>query len=255
MPTPFGLVKGCLLFCGAMAATTAFAAETVAVTAMPRDHGVVIHATATLQASYDVIWRTLTDYDRFSEFIPGMSHSRILERHGATLVVEQVGAAGVSIFRYPINVVVESVEYPPTAITVKLISGNLRRLTGGYTLIPVPNRPNVFTLNWDGFIEPDIDIPSFIAMPVLKSNIEDQFVAMVQEIEYQARSRVVDLAEKHIIPASPHTDTVPVSGRDCGPAASWTRSSGVDSGRRGCARPASEGSLDESPSRLEDINP
>jgi len=49
-----------------------------------------------------------------------------------------------------------------------------------------------------------------------------------------------------MIPASPDTDTSPVSGRDGGPASSWTRSQG-----RGCARPASEGSLDESPSRLD----
>ncbi len=47
-----------------------------------------------------------------------------------------------------------------------------------------------------------------------------------------------------LIPASPDTDTSPVSGRDGGPASSWTRSQG-----RGCARPASEGTLDESPSR------
>ena len=52
-----------------------------------------------------------------------------------------------------------------------------------------------------------------------------------------------------MIPASPDTDTSPVSGRDGGPASSWTRSQG-----RGCARPASEGSLDESPSRLEGMN-
>ena len=49
---------------------------------------------------------------------------------------------------------------------------------------------------------------------------------------------------EYLIPASPDTDTSPVSGRDGGPASSWTRSQG-----RGCARPASEGSLDESPSR------
>ncbi len=49
-----------------------------------------------------------------------------------------------------------------------------------------------------------------------------------------------------LIPASPDTDTSPVSGRDGGPASSWTRSQG-----RGGARPASEGSLDVSPSRLD----
>ncbi len=49
-----------------------------------------------------------------------------------------------------------------------------------------------------------------------------------------------------MIPASYNDDTLPVSGRDDGPARPCARSQG-----RGCARPASEGSLDESPSRLD----
>ena len=49
-----------------------------------------------------------------------------------------------------------------------------------------------------------------------------------------------------IIPASYNDDTLPVSGRDDGPARPCARSQG-----RGCARPAPEGSLDESTSRLE----
>ena len=51
-----------------------------------------------------------------------------------------------------------------------------------------------------------------------------------------------------VIPASPDTDTSLVSGRDGGPARPCARSQG-----RGYARPASEGSLDESPSRLDGI--
>ena len=49
-----------------------------------------------------------------------------------------------------------------------------------------------------------------------------------------------------MIPASYNDDTLPVSGRDDGPARPCARSQG-----RGCARPASEGSHDESTSRLE----
>jgi len=49
---------------------------------------------------------------------------------------------------------------------------------------------------------------------------------------------------------SPDTDTSPVSGRDGGPARPCARSQG-----RGCARPASEGRLDESPSRLDGMRP
>jgi predicted TPR repeat methyltransferase len=58
-----------------------------------------------------------------------------------------------------------------------------------------------------------------------------------------------------MIPASPDTDTSPVSGRDGGPASSWTRSPRVTLGGRGCARPASEDSLNESPSRPDGMSP
>ena len=45
----------------------------------------------------------------------------------------------------------------------------------------------------------------------------------------------------------------PVSGRDCGPASSWTQSFGTIPGERGCAHPASEGQLDEAPPRLDGL--
>ncbi len=71
---------------------------------------------------------------------------------------------------------------------------------------------------------------------------------------YRQREVMENRSSKHskhwpvVIPASYNDDTLPVSGRDGGPASSWTRSQG-----RGCARPASEGSLDESPSRPDGI--
>ncbi len=54
------------------------------------------------------------------------------------------------------------------------------------------------------------------------------------------------IADIHLIPASYNDDTLPVSGRDDGPARPCARSQG-----RPCARPASEGSLDKSTSRLD----
>ncbi len=53
-----------------------------------------------------------------------------------------------------------------------------------------------------------------------------------------------------LIPASPDTDTSPVLGPRRRPRAPMrAKPQCVDSRGRGCARPASEGSLDESPSR------
>ncbi len=179
-----------------MTATDAVAADRVAVEATMQDEGVAVHATATIKAPFEVIWQTLTDYDHLANFIPGIEHSRVIGRRGTTAIVEQTGEAGISVFRFPISVTVESSEHRPSAITIQVVSGNLRRLTGGYSLAPVAGQPNAFVLGWNGVIEPDIPIPDFIAMPVLKSNIEDQFLAMVREIERKATLQVADYVEK-----------------------------------------------------------
>ena len=57
-----------------------------------------------------------------------------------------------------------------------------------------------------------------------------------------------------VIPANPDTDTSPVLGPRRRPRAPMARSPRVTLGGRGCARPASEGSLDESPSRPDGIS-
>lgn len=190
------IVAGLLLVQAMIGVTGALAAEQVAIQASVEGNGVVINATAIVNAPYNVIWQTLTDYDHLSDFVPGMDHSQVIGRHGTAVTVQQSGHAGLSFLRYPINVVVESDEHPPSAITIRVLSGNLRRLTGGYTLAAVPGQPHQFVLSWNGLIEPEIALPDFIAVPVLKSNIEDQFLAMVREIERKAALHVSVFVEK-----------------------------------------------------------
>ncbi len=175
--------------------TGAVAAEQVSIDAAIRDDGVAVHATATVKAPFDVIWRTLTDYDHLANFIPGMERSHVIGRHGTAAIVQQTGEAGVSFLRYPINVIVESDEHPPSTITVRVLSGNLRRLDGAYSLVPVPGRRDEFVLGWTGLIDPDMPIPGFIMAEVLKDNISDQFLGMVREIERKARPQVANFVE------------------------------------------------------------
>src|SRR6185295_20195222 len=69
-------------------------ADDVSVEATRRDEALEVVCRALLDAPLDVVWRTLTDYDRLAEFIPGMRRSRVVERRGAVAVVEQLGEAG-----------------------------------------------------------------------------------------------------------------------------------------------------------------
>lgn len=159
------------------------AAEQVDVHAKRQGSAIAIQAVATIQAPYSLIWRTLTDYGRLAEFIPGMSQSRIIERRGDTAVVEQIGHARFLAFRYPISVVVESIEQPPRRIGIKVREGNLKQLDGAYELEVLDAARDRFQLRWTGVIEPNTILPAFITMPLMRANIEDQFLGMVSEIE------------------------------------------------------------------------
>ena len=167
----------------------AFGADQVSVSAARHGSAVAVQARATLGAPLEVIWGALTDYDNLSKFIPGIDKSRVTTRTGSTVTVEQTGYASFLIFDYPIQVLVSSEEQYPSAIRVRLLSGNLRQLDGAYRIESVEGRNDRYVLHWSGIIEPDTVLPLFITVPLMRTNVRDQFLAMIREIERRERAR------------------------------------------------------------------
>ena len=174
-------------------ASEAHGAQNVTLDAQLQGNALAVSAHATIRAPLPVIWHTLTDYDHLADFIPGMKLSRVLQRRGGMVTVEQTGEAKFLIFRYPIAVIVQSDERYPATIGVRLLSGNLRQLAGAYRIESVPGTRDQFVLQWEGIIEPDLPVPTSIAAPGLRETLADQFNGMVEEIErrgtLQAHSR------------------------------------------------------------------
>lgn len=164
----------------------AYGAEGVSIQATRHETAVAIEARATIKAPFALIWQTLTDYENLPAFIPGIKSSHVVERRGNAVIVEQSGHAGFLFFTYPIDVVVESFEQPPSSLAIRLLKGNLKQLDGRYRLEKVGGQADVFLLQWSGIIEPAISLPFFIAVPLMRSNIADQFTSMVNEIERRA---------------------------------------------------------------------
>jgi carbon monoxide dehydrogenase subunit G len=165
-----------LLFC----AGAARAADDVSVEATRRDEALEVVCRATLDVPLELIWQTLTDYDRLAEFIPGMRRSRLIERHGAMAVVEQSGDAGFLFLRFPLDVTLASTERPPHVLEVKLLKGDLKRLDGTYRM--EPQADGRILLTWNGIVEA-LSMPPLLGELVMRSNIADQFRGMVREIE------------------------------------------------------------------------
>jgi hypothetical protein len=116
-----------------------------------------------------------------------MRSSRVIERTGATWVVEQKGETRFLVFTYPIEVTLLATALPPNALDVHLLKGNLRRLDGGYRLEPAGT--GRIGLRWTGLVEPE-SLPPLLGELVMRASIESQFAGMVREIERrEAQSR------------------------------------------------------------------
>jgi ribosome-associated toxin RatA of RatAB toxin-antitoxin module len=168
--------------CG-LAVAPVMGTEVISVQAQRQGSAVQVTTQALVRAPFELIWQTLTDYDRLAEFVPGILSSRVIEKNGSTVIVEQAGRARLWFFTYPIDVVVEVTERPPSALTVRVLRGNLKQLEGGYQLDKVDGRDGEYMLQWSGVIEPAIAVPQAVSLPLMRSNIAHQFEGMVREIE------------------------------------------------------------------------
>ena len=166
--------------CLLLSTGTARPAEDISVEARRRDEALEVVCRVMLDAPLDLVWQTLTDYDRLAQFIPGMRRSRVLERRGAVAVVEQLGEAGFLFFTFPIEVTLASTERPPHVLEVSMLKGNLKRLDGAYRI--EPQAGGRLSLSWSGVVEA-LSMPPLLGELVMRSNIEDQFRGMVREIE------------------------------------------------------------------------
>ena len=159
------------------------AADNVSVDARRREDTLEVTCRALLDAPLEIIWRTLTDYDRLAEFIPGMRRSRVISRSGGVAIVEQSGEARFLMFSVPIEATLSSTERPPYSIEAALLRGSLKRLEGVYRI--EPRTAGRFQLTWIGVVETDT-LPPLLGELVLRASIEEQFRGMVAEIERRA---------------------------------------------------------------------
>jgi carbon monoxide dehydrogenase subunit G len=141
-----------------------------------------VQATATIKAPMEVVWATLTDYERLPEFIPGLKKSRVIARKGSTATIEQSGVAQFLFITVPIEVTLESTERAPHSIEVRRVAGTVRQLQGRYETEAMPDHHHV-QLRWTGSIEPENRLPPLVGESIMRQSILSQFTGMVREIE------------------------------------------------------------------------
>jgi len=174
-----------IVMVAALAALPCHAAEDVLFDVQRSGARIDVRASALVSAPIAIVWSTLTDYERLPQFIPGMSSSVVAARQGNRLVVDQVGEARFLFFALPIDVRLEVTQSPPDWVASRAVRGNVRRMTGHYDLHADPARGTVL-VRYYGDIEPDFDLPPLVGLAALRSTVEAQFNALLEEIERRA---------------------------------------------------------------------
>jgi ribosome-associated toxin RatA of RatAB toxin-antitoxin module len=182
---PLSLACVAVALIAATGATPGSAAEELLVEAQRRGDRIEVRASALVAAPPAVVWAVLTDYERLPRFIPGIAKSAVRQRNGNRVLVEQSGEARFLLFSFPIEVTLEVTESHANWISSRAVAGNLRMMIGRYDLQTEAARGGVL-LRYYGLIEPDFDLPPLVGTAALRGTVEEQFTAMVAEIERRA---------------------------------------------------------------------
>lgn len=157
-------------------------AATVAIEAQRDGDAVDIHASAVLDTDAATTWRVLTDYGRYSQFIPDLYQSRVVARHGTTVIVEQSGDAALWRFRIPLTITYEITETPPGGLQSRAVAGTLRALTSAYALTPAAAGTR---LDYVGHVSPGFVLFGTVEQASIERTVARQFQALADEIERQ----------------------------------------------------------------------
>jgi len=82
------------------------------------------------------VWEVLTDYESLPSFIPNLTSSRLLNREGSTVLLEQIGCQRFVGLNFTASVRLELEERSQEGILgFRMVSGDFRRFEGAWTLV------------------------------------------------------------------------------------------------------------------------
>lgn len=143
-----------------------------------------VRATVEAEASVELCYAVLTDFDRLSDFIPGMLSSRIVSPPGELLLLRQVGRTKVAFSEYTFDVTLAVAVNPPHEITFRRVSGNLQRMDGGWRVAGDTARCRI---DYRADIEPGFWVPPLVGPLIMRSQVAKQLEGLESEIARRAR--------------------------------------------------------------------
>jgi carbon monoxide dehydrogenase subunit G len=161
----------------------ALAAGGITIDAARRGDAIVVSARADLDADVHTAWQVLTDYDRYTSFIPDLTVSRVVSRGAGNTVIEQRGEASLLFLRFPLEVRLQVAETPYRSVESRGVGGTFREFVGRYELEPAGAG---LRLVYSGRMVLGESPPGLLDLLVIRHNVARQFEALVREIDRRA---------------------------------------------------------------------
>lgn len=139
----------------------------------------VLHVSAEIETRVDrdTAWRILTDYNRWSEFVPNLSVCRVISRPGEPLRLAQ-RASIPWLPNFPVVMVTEVEETPRKSIRFQRIAGNVRSFTGEWQI----QGKTPVRLVYRSVVEPGFPVPPQMSVEIFRNDAKVRLEAMAREM-------------------------------------------------------------------------
>ncbi len=130
-----------------------------------------VRVEATFAAPAQQIWSVLTDCSRAPAFVPHLESCRILGKDQAARWDVRENIVNPPLLPR-MRTIVRSDYRPPLSFTYKLVSGDMRRSEGAWTLTPQNGGTRVVYV---ALIEPSLPAPGFLVANAIKADLPEMF--------------------------------------------------------------------------------
>lgn len=130
--------------------------------------------------SVGTAWQVLTDYNHFNQFLPNVPASRVLVDEGDRKIFEQTNAVDLWFFTEEFTVQIEAKETEPQKIDFKLFKGDLKHLSGTWSIQRINAKQ--ITVTHTVKVEPQSNTEKPFFYGIYESTLEKTLAAIATEI-------------------------------------------------------------------------
>ena len=134
----------------------------------------------------DSAWSVLTDYENFSNFLPNVASSKVIDTQGNQKIFEQVSIVDLWLFTEQSTLQISAKETQKQKIDFQMVKGDLKNLQGTWQLEQVTD--NQILITHTVKVQPKSTTEKPLFFGFYESSLEATLEAISQEITKRSQS-------------------------------------------------------------------